>query len=419
MKCSKKVLPILLGTDDLPKGMRMLLSYLHYLKAADYSSDSVLLNKLYESEELQPCKGPGMQFLPAPSKPKDPPKSFAPIVPEVPKVTEPVVPTKQSDVQSKEPKSAKKIVKVAVKKSKKEISAPDSCAPDVSASASQEIPAVKKPEVQTPVQPVVVRSETKPDPVEPVANGNVCSKPADPDVTVIGRGVKHVASETDANTVYEGYRDAALLVQTSTQKVSILNLPQTKIGRSALNCDVVIEGNSSISKFHAEIIHTAQGWYLRDADSLNGTYLNGEKLVPGRQVKLENPTVFQLDDEYLALITDELAWAMMDARYVPLLFSENTSAVRVLDGDVLCLNRNNKWPDGTLSDNTVHREAHARISRAGNRFQLLNESPHNTTCVNDSKMKQGDVIPLTSGDRIRLGDNTTLKFLMIKVQGDD
>lgn len=422
MKCGKKVLPILLGTDDLPKGMRMLLSYLHYLKAADYSSDRILLNKLYESEELQPCKGPGMQILPAVSKQKESSKSVTPVVPDISMVPDVVVPKKQPveipEEPVKEPKTAKKIVKVAVKKGKKEISSADTLHPDVASSSGQIIPAVKEPEPQKPVQPAAVVCEAKPESVVPAVPQKPVVKAEDPDVTVIGRGVKPAMCEPDVKTVYEGYRNAALLVQASAQKVTVLRLPQTKIGRSALNCDVVIEGNSSISKFHAEIIHTAQGWYLRDADSLNGTYLNGEKLVPGKQVKLDNPTVFQLDDEYLALITDELAWAMMDAKFVPLLVSESTSAVRVMDGDVLRLNRNNKWSDGTLADNTVHREAHARISRTGNGYQLLNESPHNTTCVNDTKMQQGDVIPLTSGDRIRLGDNTTLKFLMINIKGE-
>lgn len=417
IKSNKKVLPILLGTDDLPKGMRMLLSYLHYLKAADYSSDRALLSKLYEAEELKECRGPGVQLLLPPDS-----GNKARVTNNSAAVMESISTKKDSadsnssndipqEVSSTEKKLPKKVVKVSVKKPKK--------APVLQEQVvSEETPKHPQNEMDASCEAADGSSQKSIEKHGSVSDNVDAIQPDDIGKTTIGRAVHHVSSGANENTVYEGYRNCALLVQPTAQKVTILKLPQTKIGRSALNCDVVIEGNSSISKHHADIIHTAQGWYLRDADSLNGTYLNGEKLEAGKQASLENPTVFQLNDEYLALITDDLAWTMMDARFIPLLVNESTSALRVLSSDRLSLNRNNKWPDGTLADNTVHREAHALIARTGNSFHLLNESPHNTTCVNETKMQQGDTIPLASGDRIRLGDNTTLKFLMIKVQGD-
>lgn len=48
------------------------------------------------------------------------------------------------------------------------------------------------------------------------------------------------------------------------------------IGR-ADDQDVVLE-NRSVSRAHAEITLTRQGWVLRDLDSTNGTFLNGERV---------------------------------------------------------------------------------------------------------------------------------------------
>ena len=57
----------------------------------------------------------------------------------------------------------------------------------------------------------------------------------------------------------------------------------TIIGRpdSALHYypDVEIEMDDAVSRRHAEVIRRGDGYYLADADSTNGTMLNGEMLA--------------------------------------------------------------------------------------------------------------------------------------------
>ena len=52
-----------------------------------------------------------------------------------------------------------------------------------------------------------------------------------------------------------------------------------RAGRLA-TLEIVLE-DSSVSRRHAEIRSTDQGWRLRDLGSTNGTFLNGTRLSPG------------------------------------------------------------------------------------------------------------------------------------------
>jgi pSer/pThr/pTyr-binding forkhead associated (FHA) protein len=54
------------------------------------------------------------------------------------------------------------------------------------------------------------------------------------------------------------------------------------LGR-AEGLDVVLP-DASVSRFHAEILSTSDGWVVRDLDSTNGTYVNGSR-VDSAQLK--------------------------------------------------------------------------------------------------------------------------------------
>jgi len=52
--------------------------------------------------------------------------------------------------------------------------------------------------------------------------------------------------------------------------------PENRIGRG-LDCSIVLSDPSS-SRVHAVIIHREGAWWVRDAESSNGTYVNGQKV---------------------------------------------------------------------------------------------------------------------------------------------
>jgi len=69
-----------------------------------------------------------------------------------------------------------------------------------------------------------------------------------------------------------------------TSRLHPLSTTSISVGRSAEN-DLVLQ-ESRVSRRHAEIRKTEEGVLLVDQGSTNGTRLNGEKVVPGREYVL-------------------------------------------------------------------------------------------------------------------------------------
>lgn len=59
------------------------------------------------------------------------------------------------------------------------------------------------------------------------------------------------------------------------------------VGRLEKQVDYCIR-NPAVGKLHAEIKKTADGYYITDINSRNGTLMNGERLEPSKEYKLEN-----------------------------------------------------------------------------------------------------------------------------------
>ncbi|MFN3329258.1 MAG: FHA domain-containing protein, partial [Fervidobacterium pennivorans] len=53
----------------------------------------------------------------------------------------------------------------------------------------------------------------------------------------------------------------------------------------------------TVSRSHAMFTEQMHEWYIEDLGSTNGTYLNGEKLEPGRKYKIKNGDMIALSTE--------------------------------------------------------------------------------------------------------------------------
>jgi pSer/pThr/pTyr-binding forkhead associated (FHA) protein len=90
---------------------------------------------------------------------------------------------------------------------------------------------------------------------------------------------------------------ARLLIKTAglENRTLELRLGVNRIGRDP-DSDFPI-GHSTVSSSHCEVVVSADGVLLRDCDSTNGTFVNGDSiretwLMPGQEIKLGNVALF-------------------------------------------------------------------------------------------------------------------------------
>lgn len=70
-----------------------------------------------------------------------------------------------------------------------------------------------------------------------------------------------------------------------------------KMGKESDYVDFYIGSNPTISRSHADIICEEEKYYVRDNNSKNHTYVNGQQITPGTLVPLENNTEIKLSNE--------------------------------------------------------------------------------------------------------------------------
>lgn len=86
--------------------------------------------------------------------------------------------------------------------------------------------------------------------------------------------------------------------------IYVLNKPEISVGAGADN-DVVIS-SPEVSKKHLKLFVTAPGkCSVMDMGSTNGTYLNDEKLIPGRREEFKLFTSLRLGDKVLLTLLDK------------------------------------------------------------------------------------------------------------------
>lgn len=85
-------------------------------------------------------------------------------------------------------------------------------------------------------------------------------------------------------------------------KIFELSKPITRIGRNTALCDVIIDDDITIGRLHAEVHHLDQGYFLKDLDSLNGTYLNEQRLDSQTLYKLKGNDRLRLSEQEILFV---------------------------------------------------------------------------------------------------------------------
>ena len=87
------------------------------------------------------------------------------------------------------------------------------------------------------------------------------------------------------------------LLRAKTNETIELPQGEFKLGRSNVQSDYVISGNSGIGRLHAMIIVKENQCFVVDNSSINRTYLNSQELEPQKEYLLENGDSIRLMNE--------------------------------------------------------------------------------------------------------------------------
>lgn len=87
------------------------------------------------------------------------------------------------------------------------------------------------------------------------------------------------------------------MVRQRTGQTVVLNKNQFIIGKSQSLADFSMPDNQTVSRKHVLLFEDQGGWYVDDLNSLNGTSVNGSRIVPGQPVRLKSGDEITMSDE--------------------------------------------------------------------------------------------------------------------------
>lgn len=87
------------------------------------------------------------------------------------------------------------------------------------------------------------------------------------------------------------------LLRISTNEKALINKPLFRVGTEPNYADFVVNGNNSVSRSHADISLRNGEYFIRDNNSTNGTFINGERILSNSERKIVHEDKIVLANE--------------------------------------------------------------------------------------------------------------------------
>ncbi len=120
------------------------------------------------------------------------------------------------------------------------------------------------------------------------------------DTFLLEKGTRAFSETTvfdDSGNTFSIGNKKAVLVRLKVGESMEIGKQGMCIGKSGTKADMVIDGNPSVSRKHAQITRQGQKFYIRDLGSANGTFINGERITADEDRELVNGDRVKLADE--------------------------------------------------------------------------------------------------------------------------
>ena len=221
----------------------------------------------------------------------------------------------------------------------------------------------------------------------------------------VSRKPQIVADEDDDRTVRQSVLPAAIL-RMKTGEFFRLQQVENVIGRRTdrRKADIMLDGNTELSREHAVIYQYQGKFMIRDCGSLLGTFIGETKVDQDHATELHDQTVFTMAGEPFLFLTGASMKAVQEQGSLGILKSEASGEEKILIGEALRLDRKHPWADGLLAKNTISRN-HAVISFEDRHYMIRDIGSSNGTFVNGVQIeKESGVKELHSGDVINIYD---------------
>lgn len=145
-------------------------------------------------------------------------------------------------------------------------------------------PSAPKPPMSAPQQPI--------PPMPPYGSGTMPVDSGAGETSVLGGG----AGETSVLGGGSMQPSATIIRRKNGESATIVK-PNYTIGKERAKVDFCIPDNNSISRTHARIVCRGGVYYLVDNNSTNYTFVNGNKITAGQEVKLNSGDKIKFADE--------------------------------------------------------------------------------------------------------------------------
>jgi pSer/pThr/pTyr-binding forkhead associated (FHA) protein/uncharacterized protein YnzC (UPF0291/DUF896 family) len=197
-----------------------------------------------------------------------------------------------------------------------------------------------------------------------------------------------------------------------TTKQFRLTKPNTTIGRSRkFENDLVIEKDGMISKRHAAISMSAEGFVITDLNSTNGLFVNEEKtqsavLKSGDVIRLGG-TELVFEETKSTPAHAEIAKAEVGPRAKLIIINDNGSEEEFMLGSETTIGRYLSC-DLRLDDPSIASQ-HAKVYREKEDYYIENDDGEDCTFLNTTCLEKDKPAKLRNGDKILLG-KVNLRF---------
>ncbi len=192
-------------------------------------------------------------------------------------------------------------------------------------------------------------------------------------------------------------KEQLLIVELHTGQTFRGKPQATLIGRKVNQCDIPFPDNGRMSRRHVELFTLKGEHYVRDCDSLNGTWLNGQMMEKGQTVKIKDIAWLNLAGTWLLAAFDSQAAGLRKQGSVAYWKGKEAFILGTGDRQEFLA----EDPDATVLDGCSPRRSCADFWKDADGAWL---EPKQGNCVllNGQTLETGKPIKLQDGDEMRI-----------------